>query len=140
MNIDTFQENLELMSNSGYKLTHEQAALIENSLIILQSENKFRDIFFWGRIDGVDADYYLAFGCTKDLIKDRRFFYSLNCVNWFLLPNCDCSLMEAVKQNNEQFQGDPSYAKQVLMVSLWHSMITLNLSQISFLKVSNIRK
>lgn len=115
MDVEHFQEYLHYASYSGNQLTQHQAALIENSLIVLQSENKFRQIFFWGRIGGIENDYYIAFGYRKDCLCGRIFFYSINCYQWFLLlpstpENCQTCLLIP-----NQFSGNISTLAEVYM-------------------------
>lgn len=118
MNVDYFKEGVELMAYSGFKLTDMEAALIENSLIILQSDNKFRGIFFLGRIDTSGTErYYLAFGYSKDILKDRKFFYSLNAYEWFMMPDFKQKLLPVARRATALFRGDPSLVEEVLMVS-----------------------
>lgn len=114
MNIESFQECLDLMSVSGFRLTDFEAGLIENSLIILQSENKFRDIFFFGRLDTSSNDrYYLAFGCQQDILKNRKYFYSLNGYEWFILPELKQKLIPFISQMTSYLTGDPMYIEEV---------------------------
>lgn len=114
MNIEYFQENLDLMSHSGFRLTDLEADLIENSLIVLQSENKFRDIFFFGKIFTSSSDcYYIAFGYQQDILKDRKYFYSLNRYEWFMLPELKCKLIPYVQQMTSKLTGDPMNIEEV---------------------------
>lgn len=120
MNINYFRELCDLTAHSGFRLTQRETALIENSLIILQSSNKLNHIFFWGRIETVGNDYYyVAFGYTKDLLKDRKFFYSLNGYEWLMLPEYKPELRKvALKCSKRKFQGDPANVEEVLMVKI----------------------
>lgn len=113
MNIEHFQENLELMSHSGFRLTDMEAALIENSLIILQSENKFRDIFFFGRIDTTNSYYYIAFGYQQDILKDQKYFYSFNGYEWFMLPEIKPKLLSYIPQMTSMLTGDPMNVEEI---------------------------
>lgn len=80
---------IEFLSGIGHELPHRLAAnritLLKHSLIGLQRQNKFTNVYFWGRVDGLDKDYYIAFGYTDDCLCKRRYFYSQDCVEWFLL-------------------------------------------------------
>lgn len=117
MNVVYFQESLELMSYSGAVLLNfEKKALIENSLIILQSNNKLSEIFFWGRITGSDADYYIAFGYTKDCIRGRQFYFTINCHNWYRLPPADPDLFPLCIRAVSPFVGDISTIIEVTLV------------------------
>lgn len=116
MNVDYFPEALQLLSYAGLPmLTAERACLIENSLIILQSENKFPHIFFWGCISGTDADYFIAFGYLKDCLRGRRFFFSIDHVHWYLLPPANPEQYAATLLAEPQFTGDISIIIEVVM-------------------------
>lgn len=118
MNVQQFQEGVELMGHSCFKLTEMESSLIENSLIILQSDSKFRDIFFLGRIDTSGAErYYFAFGYCKDILKDRKFFYSLNGYEWFMMPIVKPKQLDIARQMKTCFRGDPAFLEDVSMVN-----------------------
>lgn len=119
MNVQQFQEGVELMSHAGFKLTEMESALIEYSLIILQSEQKFRDVFFVGRIDTCGTDrYYIAFGYRKDILKGRKFFYSLNGYEWLMLPEVKPKMVPISRHARTFFKGDPAHIEFVSMVSV----------------------
>lgn len=117
MNIEYFREALALASHSGVAmLNFEQIALIEHSLIILQSENQFHKMFFWGRISAVNADYYIAFGYLKDMLRGRRFFFSVNCVQWYLLPPANPEQYMTCFLSLSQLTGSIAEIHEVTMV------------------------
>lgn len=116
MNIEYFRESLDIISYCGQTLCPEKSLLIENSLIILQNENKFDNIFFWGQIYGLEKDYYIAFGYIKNDIFERKFFYTLDCIQWQLMESPNLNLYNACIICPEIFIGDPSYSIEVKMV------------------------
>lgn len=119
MNVANFPENLQLMSQTGFTLTDMEAALIENSLTILQSDNKFRDIFFFGRIETSGPGYYyIAFGYGCDILQDRKFFYSLNGYEWVLMPPFRAKVWSIARHSTSFFSGDPAHVEEVCMVSV----------------------
>ena len=67
--------NIDYVGSSGIILSPEQKAALQTSLIILQSENKFKKVYFWGKILGIKDDYFIAQGTGKDEIAERRTFY-----------------------------------------------------------------
>uniref|UniRef100_A0A1A9UXB7 Radial spoke head protein 9 homolog n=1 Tax=Glossina austeni TaxID=7395 RepID=A0A1A9UXB7_GLOAU len=109
MNIEYFQEGLDCLMYCGQKLSPEQKVLLENSLIVLQNENRFTGIYFWGRINGIKNDYYIAFGYIKDCLKDRKYFYSLDGFQWLMLPFISGpKIFQAAILCPDPFYGDPS--------------------------------
>ncbi|XP_055848911.1 radial spoke head protein 9 homolog [Episyrphus balteatus] len=109
MNIESLRDGINSLMYVGQTLTSEELLLIQNSLIILQSDNKFKEIFFWGRIQGIEKDYFIAFGYTKDCLKERKFFYSLDCLQWLMMPLPNSDLFQASLLCRPKFQGDPSH-------------------------------
>uniref|UniRef100_A0A0A1X3V5 Radial spoke head protein 9 homolog n=1 Tax=Zeugodacus cucurbitae TaxID=28588 RepID=A0A0A1X3V5_ZEUCU len=108
MNIEYFNEGLECLMYCGQKLTPEQKVLIENSLIVLQNENRFTGMYFWGRINAITRDYYIAFGYTQDCLKDRKFFYTIDGYQWMMLPFVHSpKIFQATILCREPFIGDP---------------------------------
>ncbi|XP_037811178.1 radial spoke head protein 9 homolog [Lucilia sericata] len=109
MNIEYFQEGLDSLMYCGIKLSPEQKILIENSLIVLQNENRYAGIYFWGRINGIAKDYYIAFGYTRDCLRDRKYFFSIDGYQWLMLPFVhNPKTFQATMVCREPFSGDPS--------------------------------
>jgi radial spoke head protein 9 len=115
MNLDEVLDTLHLSEQSGHLISTEEGLVLNNSLLILQNENHFRKIFFWGRIFGTDNDYYVAYGYRSDAMHDRVFYYSTNCVNWGLLPLPTDYAKKLVPLCTARFQGDPALVLDVLL-------------------------
>lgn len=95
MNVEYINESFNAISHEiAHCLCPSKIALIKHSLIILQTESKLKNIYFWGRLNGIENDYYIAFGYTKSLLSDRSYFYSKDCFEWYLLP------MDALKESD----------------------------------------
>lgn len=120
MNVEYFQENLELMAHSGLRLTEMEAALIENSLIILQSENKLKDIFFFGCIETLAPNirYFISFGYRSDILRDCLFFYSLNAYEWLQMPQLKTKLIPVALEARTLLSGDPMNVETICRVRL----------------------
>lgn len=133
MNVEYFRESLEFMSYSGAVLLNfEKTALLENSLIILQSSNKLSEIFFWGRITASDADYYIAFGYKKDCIRGRQFYFTINCHKWYRLPPAEPDLFPLCLRAKTPFVGDISTVIEVELV-MSYRIILADIYDIVFL-------
>ncbi|XP_029903572.1 radial spoke head protein 9 homolog isoform X2 [Myripristis murdjan] len=64
----------------------------------------------WGKIFGINADYFIVQGRGEDELKDKKNLYSFNCVDWFLLPPATDAMIEEVsKAAQGRFMGDPSF-------------------------------
>lgn len=117
MNISNFKENLNYISYCGITLSLEEATLLENSLTILKSNNKFKETYFWGRINGVENDYYIAFGYQKSCLTGSKYFYSINCTGeWILMPDVQPDNDRLCLLNQHLFRGDVSVSEDVVMV------------------------
>ncbi|XP_034018388.1 radial spoke head protein 9 homolog [Thalassophryne amazonica] len=99
----------ELVAGSGHVLSVEQKAALQTSLLILKKNYKFHRVMFWGKILGLNNDYFIAQGRGEDELKDRKYLYSFNCMDWFLLPSTTNSMIDASKAAKGRFRGDPSY-------------------------------
>ncbi|KAJ3657278.1 hypothetical protein Zmor_009315 [Zophobas morio] len=115
MDLDEVLDTIHLSEQWGHVITTEEGLILHNSLLILQNENHFRRIFFWGRIRGTDNDYYIAFGYRTDALLDRTFYYSTNCLNWGLLPLPTEYAKKLTPLCTAMFQGDPALVLDVLL-------------------------
>ena len=76
--------NIEYISGSGVLLSPEQKAALQTSLVILKTHYKFTRVLLWGRISGIKDDYFIAQGCSKDELKERRSLYRYMCIPFLL--------------------------------------------------------
>lgn len=118
MNISNIKENFNYMSYcGGISVSPQEATMIENSLIILKSNNKFNETYLWGRITGVKNDYYIAYGYQKNCLSGSKYFYSINCPGqWILLPTPVPNNNRLCLLNQNLFQGDVTAVDDVVMV------------------------
>ncbi|XP_030766743.1 radial spoke head protein 9 homolog [Sitophilus oryzae] len=115
MNLDSIVECLNSISHTGHVISTEEQLILHNSLLILQNENHFRNVFFWGKILGAEKDYYVAYGYVKDALVGRIYYYSRNCVNWGLLPRPTKDGLLLTPLCTSKFQGDPALLTEVLI-------------------------
>lgn len=115
MNLDEVLSSLQVSEHSGHVISVEEGIILHNSLLLLQNENHFRKIYFWGRIFGTDNDYYIVYGYRKDALHDRTFYYSTNCLNWGLLPLPTEDGKKLTLLCSAKFQGDPALMLDVLL-------------------------
>jgi len=66
------------MSLNGYALNIEEKAALQCSLLILQQNNHFHTVHYWGKIQGIQNDYHIAEGFRGSMIGDRVKFYSID--------------------------------------------------------------
>ncbi|XP_022911144.1 radial spoke head protein 9 homolog [Onthophagus taurus] len=115
MDLDSLLDTLETTGHSGQVLSTEEGIILYNSLLLLQNENHFRKIYFWGRIFGVEKDYFLAFGYVKDALLGKIFYYSTNCIDWGLLPHPTEQGKLLTPLCVTKFHGDPALVVDILI-------------------------
>lgn len=113
MDLQYIFENLNILQHNNICLSAVEVIKLKNSLIILGSRNKIIHVFFWGKIYGSEGDYYIVFGFNDECLKGRRFYYSQNGLDWFLLPKPleECKL--PTLKCTTMFTGDPSVEVEV---------------------------
>ncbi|XP_038214915.1 radial spoke head protein 9 homolog [Zerene cesonia] len=114
MNVHKLWEYKEYVNVNGFMLTNELITLLQNSLTVLQVENHFTHIQYWGKIYAVDADYHVAVGIHKDAIDDRKYYYSTDFKFWGLLPKAKKKYKHLALLTSFPFRGDPSLKIKVL--------------------------
>ncbi|KAI7792172.1 radial spoke head protein 9 homolog [Triplophysa rosa] len=113
MDSDSLHYFVDLAAGDGLTLSGEQRASLQTSLVILQKNYKFSRVLFWGKILGIKCDYFIAQGIEEDEMKNKKTLYSLNCLDWHLLPPATDSMIADVEFAAEgRFTGDPSHEYQ----------------------------
>lgn len=109
MNINDILQSLDTSGHFGHVLSTEESIILHNSLLILQNENHFKTVFFWGKIYGAEKDYYIAYGYHKDALYGKVYYYSRNCLDWGLLPKPTKSGLILTPLATAIFQGNIIY-------------------------------
>lgn len=86
---------------------------IRHSLIILKAESNFKDVYFWGRIEGVEADYHIAYGYRSDCLNEQFYFYSIDCIEWIRLETWNDEILKVNPFEWNRFQGDSSFIHSI---------------------------
>ncbi|XP_072189164.1 radial spoke head protein 9 homolog isoform X2 [Excalfactoria chinensis] len=100
---------LQLVASGDTGLSLEKRAALGSSLLLLKRDYRFERVWFWGCIQGVSGTYYIAQGLGPDLAAPRSRLYSLNCVEWNLLPPATEEMVKQAELLKGHFQGDPSF-------------------------------
>ncbi|XP_064142736.1 radial spoke head protein 9 homolog isoform X4 [Loxodonta africana] len=109
MDSESLLLSLELASGSGQGLSPDRRASLLTSLLLVKRDYRYDRILFWGRILGLVADYYIAQGLTEDQLAPRKTLYSLNCMEWSLLPPATEEMLLQTSVVSGRFMGDPSH-------------------------------
>lgn len=78
MDWQTLTFAFDYLVTTGVTFSTESRVAFQASLIGLKKDNKFSRVQLFGRVEGVNNDYYIAVGIGTDYIKDRVYFYRLN--------------------------------------------------------------
>ncbi|KAJ8669660.1 hypothetical protein QAD02_000919 [Eretmocerus hayati] len=106
-------ETIDTFGHAGYCVSVEKSQLLQNALIILQKENHFRKCYYWGRINGIQNDYHVAYGFQRECLDGQTYYYSTDCLTWFLMPEpSKCALLLTPLAVTD-FQGDASLITNV---------------------------
>jgi radial spoke head protein 9 len=112
MNSRNLHLNIDFVGSSGIILSPEQKASLQASLVVLQTNQKFEQVYFWGKVLGVNDDYFIAQGVSGDLFAEKRTLYSMDCVNWGLLTPPTEEMLQKARLMTGRFTGDPSFECQ----------------------------
>ncbi|XP_064453722.1 radial spoke head protein 9 homolog isoform X3 [Mirounga angustirostris] len=109
MDAESLLLSLELASGSGQGLSPDRRASLLTSLTLVKRDYRYDRVLFWGRILGLVADYYIAQGLSEDQLAPRKTLYSLNCMEWSLLPPATEDMVLQTSVVKGRFMGDPSH-------------------------------
>ncbi|XP_054843496.1 radial spoke head protein 9 homolog isoform X2 [Eublepharis macularius] len=109
MDAESLPYALDLVAGSGVCLSPEKRTALRTSLLLVQRDYRFEQVRLWGRIQGIRGAYYIAEGLGPDRAGARSRLYSLNCVDWSLLPPPTEEMIAMTGGIKGRFQGDPSY-------------------------------
>ncbi|XP_001362778.1 radial spoke head protein 9 homolog isoform X1 [Monodelphis domestica] len=109
MDSESLLLSLELASGSGQGLSPDRRASLLTSLLLVKRDYRYDRVLFWGRILGLVADYYIAQGLGPDQLGERKSLYSLNCMEWSLLPPATEEMVTQTSVVKGRFMGDPSH-------------------------------
>lgn len=113
MEVSNLPLHFEYVMHSGCSIPREEQIVLTWSLKEIQQLNHFEEIYFWGMLYGEKCDYYICYGITKDYMKGRIYFYSLNREEWVILPKPIPELESKVLICTSLLSGDPSYQTEV---------------------------
>ncbi|KAF7389139.1 hypothetical protein HZH66_010276 [Vespula vulgaris] len=106
-------DTVDILGYAGICTSTEFSQLLKNSLLILQKENHFRKCYYWGKINGIQKDYHIAFGYEKDCMNGQIYYYSMDGLNWLLLPKSQKYAKFLTPLAVNKFEGEPSFATNV---------------------------
>jgi len=105
---------LDHVTFPGGALSGEERSAMEPAIFQLQQGNKFTEIRFWGKVRGLERDYFLCQGTVDENGKTAPFdaekvtFKSTDCIVWTPLPGVDDAMASKCAAFNGYFTGDLS--------------------------------
>ena len=108
-------QSIDYLSSSGFVLSTEHKACLQTSLVVLKDDGKFKAVKYWGKISGIDADYFVAVGFGANPLSEKSHFFSLDCINWVQIPQPEASVMENAGKARGRFRGNPSHEYKVAL-------------------------
>ncbi|XP_031341846.1 radial spoke head protein 9 homolog [Photinus pyralis] len=115
MNLSSLANSLDTLGYYGQVISTEETMVLTNTLLFLQNENHFHNVFFWGRIFGAEKDYFVAFGYVKNALEGKIYYYSTNCMDWGLLPTPTEEAISLLPLCTTRFQGNPALLIEILI-------------------------
>lgn len=68
-------ETVDTFNLAGFTLNVEETSSLKASLIVKKDEEKLEEIALWGKLLGVQQDYFIAQAYDSELFK-RKYFYT----------------------------------------------------------------
>jgi len=105
----------QALSSSGAALALPHSAGMQSSLPTLKKNYKFTGVFFWGKLQGLKADYLIAKG-IEESYGTKKFFFCQDGVSWAQLPPVTEEMMfnvAKVTTHGLMLSGDPSTQLQI---------------------------
>lgn len=109
MDSDNLLSDIGYFGSSGVILSSEQRSALQTSLILVRTQNKFQRVLFWGKIQCIKKDYFIAVGIGKDELRDRKYLFSQDCLEWGIMPQITTDLIKKAVLIRGRFTGDPAF-------------------------------
>jgi len=88
MELSDLEQGANSVACGGYVLNCQEVTGLQVGLTMLKTKEKFPSVFFWGKIFGLHADYYIAYGFQDPEFEfpTKRFFYAGEDFDFKYLP------------------------------------------------------
>ena len=112
MDILDFSEEIKNFRHNGLTLNLDERMQLEGALNQLQCKCDDEELAFWGKIQGVKNDYFIAIGTTYTDMYEfpvKRFYWALSSdLSFKELPALTEHYMEVINRDHTFFQGEPA--------------------------------
>jgi radial spoke head protein 9 len=79
MELSDIEYGIKSVASAGFVLNCQEVTALTAALTILRSQEKYDNIYFWGKIFGQTADYYIAYGLRESEFEfpSKNFYLAL---------------------------------------------------------------
>ena len=109
MDSDKVLSDVGYLEGCGIILSPEEKASLQTSLILERTKNKFSRVSFWGKIQGVKRNYYVAVGIGADQVHNRKYLSSQDCLEWGRMNHVTSDMLSKAQKVKGRFTGDPAF-------------------------------
>lgn len=110
MDIHRLSTDLKFVNQIGATLNIEERMKLEIALLKLNETQKFEQILFWGKIEGIERDYYIALGVNfreQYEFPSKKFFWSSTEFKFAELPAVNAEYLTRAANIRQPFSGRP---------------------------------
>ncbi|EGR29932.1 radial spoke head protein, putative [Ichthyophthirius multifiliis] len=111
MDIYRLSTDIKFMNQIGMTLSVEERMKLELSILKINENENFDQILFWGKIQGVKADYFVALALQykgKFEFPSKKFYFAKSdTFDFEELPECNLEYQQQVDTFRTLFTGDP---------------------------------
>ena len=112
MDILDFSEELKNLKHNGVSLNLDERMQLEMAMNSLQARTEVEEICFWGKIEGIKNDYYIAMGLQFRNMYEfpvKTFFWALSGEFIFKeMPDLTEQHDALIDSDSSYFQGTPT--------------------------------
>jgi radial spoke head protein 9 len=112
MELFDLDNGLKAVSSGGNVLNCQELTGVQAGLTLLKSKEKYTEIFFWGKIFGQKADYYIAYGLKDSAFEfpSKQFYCAGENFEFMALPALTEDKGELIAEQGleKPFSGDPT--------------------------------
>mmetsp|Transcript_58377 Transcript_58377/g.126268 ORF Transcript_58377/g.126268 Transcript_58377/m.126268 type:complete len:288 (-) Transcript_58377:276-1139(-) len=98
MELVDLEFGLKATASAGHVLNYQEFAGVQSGLAVLKSKERFQELFFWGKIFGQKADYYISYGLRGSEFEfpSKTFYYSVEDFDFKILERLTEEVAERI--------------------------------------------
>jgi radial spoke head protein 9 len=111
MELFDLEANVKLVASAGNTLNVHEVLCIQAGLTKLKSNEKYDQIYLWGKIFGENGDYYIAYGLKEadDEFPSKKFYFATESFVFAELPLITEEIADKIIEEHQErlFSGLP---------------------------------